>query len=238
MKKRKYLNQVNPSLNFDSFLDVLTNTVGVLVFICLFVYLVAAQATKTIKTPIVTKSEKKARFFEVRDQRVNYLYDEKVDSQLEKLASSLPTCYEPDIPDDIDDIDPTLYHYYLNQIDDYHICRNEILEATENFQTTTKYYDVRLIDESLIYEPKDSVKGETLDELNKSNSEFQAILKDIDPETEFLAFIVKADSYEAFRAARQEAWDKGFDVGWEPQTVDTKLAFRIFGSGGRNINIQ
>lgn len=235
MKKRKYLNQVNQSQNLDSFLDVLTNTVGVLVFISLFVYLVAAQATTTIRTPLVTKSDKKARFFEVRDQRVNYLYGEEVNSQLEKLASSLPTCYEPEIPDYID---PSLYRYYLNRFDDYRICRNKILEAVKNFQTTNKYYNVRLVGEHMVYEPKSSVNGETSAELSKDNSEFQTILKDINPETEFLAFIVKADSYEAFRAARQEAWDKGFDVGWEPQTVDTELAFRIFGSGGRTINIQ
>lgn len=235
MKKRKYLNQVNQSLNIDSFLDILTNTVGVLVFISLFVYLVAAQATTTIRTPIVIKSEKNPRFFEVRDQRVNYLYDEEVDRQLKSLVSLLPTCYEPNIPNRIS---PSLYGYYLNQINEYRNCREERIEAVKNFQTTNKYYNVRLVGEHIVYEPKSSVRGETSAELSKDNSEFQAILSNIDPETEFLAFIVKADSYEAFRVARQEAWDKGFDVGWEPQTVDTKLAFRIFGSGGRTINIQ
>ena len=50
--------------------------------------------------------------------------------------------------------------------------------------------------------------------------------------------VVKADSYEAFRAAREVAWKQGFDVGWEPQTVDTELAFNVLGSGGRAVNIQ
>ena len=61
-KRRQYLVLPNQSQNLDSFLDVMTNTVGVLVFICLFVYLVAAQATKTIRTPIVSQSDKTPRF--------------------------------------------------------------------------------------------------------------------------------------------------------------------------------
>lgn len=235
MKKRTYLNQSNPSQNLDSFLDVLTNIVGVLIFIILFVYLVATQATTTIKTPIITKSEKKARFFEVRNQKVNYIHSEDVNFEVEKLISSLPECYEPNIPESID---WDLYDYYLNKIKEYQICQQEQIEVIENFQTTTKYYNVKLIDKSLVYKPNGLVEGETPEKLSKDNSEFQKILQEIDPETEFLAFIVKADSYEAFRVARKEAWDKGFDVGWEPQTVDTKISFIIFGSGGRKIDIQ
>ncbi|ELS00872.1 hypothetical protein Xen7305DRAFT_00005730 [Xenococcus sp. PCC 7305] len=235
MKTRKYLNQTQQSQNLDSFLDVLTNTVGVLVFICLFVYLVTAQATTTIRTPVVTKSEKKARFFEVRNQRVNYLYDEEIDRQLKNLVSSLPTCYKPDIPDHIS---LGLYDYYLDKIRDYRSCTEKKIATIENFQTTNKYYSVAIVGQSIVYEPKSSVKGETSVELSKNNSEFKKILDNINPETEFLAFIVKADSYETFRAARQEAWNRGLDVGWEPQTVDAEIAFRIFGSGGRTISIQ
>ncbi|WP_319421673.1 hypothetical protein [Pleurocapsa sp. FMAR1] len=235
MKKRKYLNQANPSQNLDSFLDILTNTVGVLIFICLFVYLVAAQATTTIKTPVITKSDKQPRFFEVRNQKVNYVNQENIDLQIKKLVSSLPECYEPNIPEQIS---PSLYRHYSNQIEDYQACQKEQIEAVENFKASTKYYDVQLVGESLVYKPKDSIVGETPSRLNQANSEFQTILKDLDPETDFLAFVVKADSYEAFRVARQQAWDRGFDVGWEPQTVDTKLAFQVFGSGGRKINVQ
>ena len=43
---------------------------------------------------------------------------------------------------------------------------------------------------------------------------------------------------KAFRTAREVAWKHGFDVGWEPQTVDTNLAFNVLGSGGRAVNIQ
>ena len=234
-KRRQYLTLPNQSQNLDSFLDVMTNTVGVLVFICLFVYLVAAQATKTIRTPIVSQSDKTPRFFEVREGRVHHLDTEKINQQFGSLISSLPNCYRPDIPDYIP---PEMYRYYLDRIESYQTCNQKRTDSVEDFQAENKYYQIRLEGESLLYEPKSDVKGESSSQLTHNNSEFNTILDDFDPETEYLAFIVKADSYEAFRAAREVAWKQGFDVGWEPQTVDTELAFNVLGSGGRAVNIQ
>lgn len=234
-KRRQYLTTSSQSLNLDSFLDVMTNTVGVLVFICLFVYLVAAQASKTIKTPIVSQSDKTPRFFEVRDGRIHHLDTEKINQQFSSLISSLPDCYRPDIPDYID---PEMYRYYLDRLETYQSCNQKRIDSVEDFEAENKYYQVKLEGESLLYEPKSYVQGESSSQLTQNNSEFNTILSNLDPETEFLAFIVKADSYEAFRAAREVAWKQGFDVGWEPQTVDTEVAFNVFGSGGRAVNIQ
>ena len=234
-KRRQYLTLPNQSQNLDSFLDVMTNTVGVLVFICLFVYLVAAQATKTVRTPIVSQSDKTPRFFEVRDGRVHHLDTEKINQQFGSLISSLPDCDRPDIPDYIR---PEMYRYYLDRIESYTTCNQERTDSVQDFQAENKYYQVRLEGESLLYEPKSDVEGESSSQVTQNNSEFNTILDNFDPETEYLAFIVKADSYEAFRTAREVAWKQGFDVGWEPQTVDTEVAFNVLGSGGRAVNVQ
>ena len=234
-KRRQYLTSSNQGQNLDSFLDVMTNTVGVLVFICLFVYLVAAQATKTLRTPIVSSSDKTPRFFEVRDGRIYDPDTEEINQKFISLISSLKKCHLPDIPDYVY---PSLYNYYLNRLEDYRDCNQERSKKLENFRAENKYYRVKLVGESLLYEPKDSAEGESPSQVSRDNSEFRSILENLDPETEFLAFVVKADSYEAFRAAREVAWKQGFDVGWEPQTVDTKLAFNVLGSGGRSVNIQ
>ena len=233
-KRRQYLTLSNQSQNLDSFLDIMTNTVGVLVFICLFVYLVAAQATKTIRTPIVSQSDKTPRFFEVRNGRVYHLDTKKINEQLENLVSSLPDCYLPDVPDYIH---PELYSYYLNRIESYQTCDRKHIDSLEDFQAENKYYQVKLVGDTLLYEPKSYVEGESPTQITQDKSEFNTILDNFDPETEFLAFIVKADSYEAFRTTREVAWKQGFDVGWEPQTVDTEVAFNLLG-GGRAVNVQ
>ncbi|WP_036487327.1 hypothetical protein [Myxosarcina sp. GI1] len=232
MKKRQYLNQTNPTQNFDSFLDILTNTVGVLIFICLFVYLVAAQATNVIRTPMATDTNKTPKFFEVRDGRVYFLNSDEVQQKVERFAESLPQCYKPNIPDRFH---PDLYDYYLEKALEYRDCYERKTAAIENLEIDTKYYDVFLSENTIAYKHKKNVEGEIPSQLTLDTSEFQTTLENINPETEFLAFLVKSDSYEAFRAARKIAWDLGFDVGWEPQTVDEPL---IFSSGGRSIGIQ
>lgn len=234
-QRRQYFTPPQQTQNLDSFLDVMTNTVGVLVFICLFVYIVAAGATKTIRTPIISQSDKTPRFFEVRDGRVHYLFADEVNEQFASLIERLPECYRPEIPDYIH---PDYYSYYLDRIESYRTCQQRRVEQLSDFEMENKYYQVELIGDSLLYEPKTGALGETAADVTRRNSEFERILQDIDPNTEFLAFIVKSDSYEAFRVARQEAWKRGFDVGWEPQTLDTDLRFNVLGTGGRSVNIQ
>lgn len=222
-----------PTQNLDSFLDILTNTVGVLMFVSLFVTLITVQAGALIRTPLVSKSNKQPHFFEVRGNKVIYVDDENIDSQLAILMTSLPTCERPKIPENLD---VYIYQYYAEEIQEYKICQKQTLEKLKTFQGQTENYNVRFIDiDAMMYEPRSSNIGESIKELSKANSNFQTVLKSLNPKTDYLAFIVRPDSFSAFRNARQQAWKTGFDVGWEPQTEKTPI---IFGSGGRAVGVQ
>jgi hypothetical protein len=106
----------------------------------------------------------------------------------------------------------------------------------KKFEVETKNYTVRFVDlDAIIYEPRTSNTGESIKEISQANSEYQTVLNKLNPQTDYLAFIVRQDSFSAFRAARQLAWKEGFDVGWEPQTKDTPI---VFGSGGRAVGVQ
>lgn len=61
-KPRKYNRSSLPIGNLDSFLDIMTNTVGVLMFVSLFITLVAVQSGTTIRTPLVSQTEKNLIF--------------------------------------------------------------------------------------------------------------------------------------------------------------------------------
>ncbi|OKH23202.1 hypothetical protein NIES593_10160 [Hydrococcus rivularis NIES-593] len=236
MNRRRHLKPAHPTQNLDSFLDILTNTVGVLMFISLFISLISIQASTTIRTPLVSKSEKKAHYFEVRGNRVTYLDDAAIDRQLTILVSSLPRCDRPDIPQNLDS---DLYQYYLSDIEEYEVCTNRVFERLKGFQAQTKNYNVRLVGvDAIMYEPTGENSGETIKEIAKSDSEFRTVLRKLNPQTDYLAFIVRPDSFSAFRAARQQAWEKGFEIGWEPQSVEKPIVFNISGSGGRAVGVQ
>jgi hypothetical protein len=233
MRKRRLRKQNHPGQNLDSFLDILTNTVGVLMFVGLFVSLVAVESGSIIRTPLRKETQKKGQFFEVRNNQIFYINNSQVDNKLTEFINNLPSCIPPDIPDNVVD---SRYDYYMDKIAQYQQCLDQRDKKLENFTTKTDYYAVIFLGgDTLKYEPIKEVKGETKEDLQKDNSNFTKILNNISPNNYYLGFLVRPDSFAMFRQAREKAWSQGFDVGWEPLSSNTPL---IFGSGGRSIGVQ
>jgi hypothetical protein len=234
MRNRQRRRISPPDQNLDSFLDILTNTVGTLMFISLFVTLIASEADSIIKTPLVSKTEKTPRFFEVRNNKITYVDDEKVGKDMDNVIGNLPNCNPPD--SDLNyGVDST---EYLVGLSNYKSCINSRASRLVNFQTQTDYYNVTMVNASsfsLRYDPIPTKLGETKDELAQTESQFNEVLAKLDPKKDYLAFIVRPDSFSGFRAAREQAWAKGFNVGWEPHKSELPIQF---GSGGRAINVQ
>ena len=235
MRNRNRRRVNHPAQNLDSFLDILTNTVGVLMFISLFVTLIASEADSIVQTPLSSKTEKVPRFFEIRDNKIAYIDDEKVGQDIEEITGNLPACHRPETPDR-----PELFdrQNYVGHLRDYRSCLRSRGQRIANFQTQTEYYNVRMINAStfsLVYEPIADKEGESKEELVLPQSNYLQVLEKLDPKKDYLAFIVRPDSFSSFRIAREEAWTKGFDVGWEPHKTERPI---IFGSGGRSIGVQ
>ncbi|CCQ61967.1 hypothetical protein [Crocosphaera watsonii] len=98
MRTRRYRQLNSPSQNLDSFLDILTNTVGVLMFISLFITVVAVESSTIVTTPLVSNTEKKPRFFEVRNNKIYYIDDEEVDRQIAILTKIYQNVLSPKYP--------------------------------------------------------------------------------------------------------------------------------------------
>ncbi len=249
MRRRNKRIQTVPEQNLDSFLDILTNTVGVLMFISLFVTLITVQVDSKaesesesqveeevkpkndsiIRTPLATKTDKRGRFFEIRDNRVTYINDAQVTEETNTILGNLPACKKPDFSRDPE---------YISRMSFYRSCLQNKASRLVNFQTKTKYYNVTMVNPgnfSLLYEPIETQPGETETQFSQSNSDFKQTLRQLNPNENYLAFIVRPDSFTSFRVAREIAWEQGFDVGWEPHNIEDPI---IFGSGGRSIGVQ
>lgn len=233
MRRRRVRKDNRPGQNLDSFLDILTNTVGVLMFIGLFVSLLAVEAGTIIRTPLKSNTNKIGHFFEVRNEEVFYLSDPQIDAKIERLFSSLPVCSRPNFSESVPSY---LYDLYLQEGAKYQQCQAERYEQLKNFRVDTGYYLVSFINgEGLQYEPIPNADGDDKKDLRQADSQFKNTLQNLDSDVHYVAFIVRPDSFSTFRRAREIAWNQGFDVGWEPFDQSSVL---VFGSGGRQIGVQ
>lgn len=222
--------------NLDSFLDILTNTVGILMFIGVFVSLLAVEASTIVRTPLVQESNKTSYFIELRNNSLIDMehYFPIVQNKLDTFIKTLPNCVEPSRPRG-----NSIYalERYVDRVRDYRRCQREITTKASNFKVATEHYKVNFdfINSAEIYKARKKQKGESVEALEKADSNFQELLSELDPEEDYLAFIVRPDSFPVFREARKIAWEKGFEVGWEPYPNQKPI---VFGSGGRRINTQ
>jgi len=237
-RARRRNNQVTQ--NLDSFLDVLTNTVGVLMFISLFVTLIAtggSSKTKiTIQTPLSTSTDKESLWFEIKDNKVSHLDLRTVREKELELTGNLPNCNKPR-----GSVGSTDYAF---RQENYQSCLFSTLGRQTNFRANTKNYNVRTVDDgiSLLFNPASEGVGENTTQLNAAGSQFQQVLAKYNSQKDYLIFIVRPDSFEAFREARKKAWDAGYEVGWEPHPQEAPIKIRtILGSelpGGKSIGVQ
>lgn len=234
-RQRKYNRSSLPIGNLDSFLDIMTNTVGVLMFVSLFITLVAVQSGTTIRTPLASQTRKNAHLFEIVDNHVSYLDIEVISQQIKDFVKTLPTCTEP--------IEPYSYSLdelteYVEAVSQYESCIDEKASRVREFRPQTDSYQAQLIDiESFSWEYQRLAKnvGTANEQLSKADSQFKEIISRLDPEKDYIAFIVRPDSFSTYRKAREIAWKKGFNVGWEPHKLEQSI---ILGSSGRSIGIQ
>lgn len=220
MKRRHHSRKIELQQNWDSFLDVLTNTVGVLIFICLFTSLVAAESTSIIRTPLESQTDKNAIFFECKAGRVRSLDNQKVSEEFSDFLKTLPDVTASNIDrliSEMSQFSVRTEHFNVNQTMDY-----------------SYLYDSYVIQTN--YEPLQDISGEKSQQLNDRNSEFQEKLKSYDPQSEYLAFLVREDCFQAFRQARDIAWKQNFNVGWEPVEASEDIVFTS--KGGRAIGVQ
>ena len=200
--------------NVDSFLDMMTNTVGVLVFVLLFVALAAADASILVRTPLLTKTPKDGVLFEVRGDRVVHVDTDAVTADFQRFLRSLPEI--------------NLYNVY------------DFTRRVDAFSTATGNYRISVIGSftgsyGLRYTVRDQTVGTPIRALKDPSSEYQRVLAGVTSGKSYVAFIVRPDGVEAFRSARDIATRHGLQSGWEPMTQEREL---VFGSGGRTIGVQ
>jgi len=196
-----------------SFCDIVTITTAAL-FFCLLVTVQEAVKIPVFRpTPRAKITSKQGIMFECRTNELFFVDTAGLQDQVEKLMSNLnPGVRSGDI--------------------------ESFLKALQGQEVGNAYYKVDpryLLVGKMGLEVRPGVAGETMTELDDPNSKFQAIISQLDKSKQYIAFLVRDDSFNIFRKARQIADTAGFDTGWELLGIDEPIKF---GEGGTAIATQ
>ena len=210
---RRRIKKGEPELLIVSFCDIVTITTAAL-FFCLVVTVQEAVKVPVFRpTPLAKVSSKQGIFFECRNDQLFFIDKAGLDEQVEQLMSKLnPGVRGGDL--------------------------ESFMKAIQGQEVGNAYYKVDpryLLVGRMGLTPVPGAMGETPSALEAANSKYQASLALLDKDNQYIAFLVRDDSFNVFRKARQVADSLGFDTGWELLGIDEPIKF---GEGGTAIGTQ
>lgn len=210
---RRRIKKGEPELLIVSFCDIVTITTAALFFAMLITVQQAVKIPVFRPTPRAKITSKQGVFFECRTNQLFFVDKAGLDEQVEQLMSKLnPGVRGGDL--------------------------ESFLKALQGQEVGNAYYKVDprfLLVGRMGLESRPGVPGVTVADLENPNSNFQAILSQLNTTNQYIAFLVRDDSFTVFRKARQMADTAGFDTGWELLGIDEPIKF---GEGGTAIGTQ
>lgn len=209
---RRRRRQRNTRLSHDSMLDIVTNSLGLLILVATLTAFSSQGIKFTLGAPIMYEADasKEVVQFEIREGGL-YPID------LEFLEDEFVAFFESE---------------YANKVD--------YAESFNARQVKTDYYELSLgagdpgaglYSGFIKLTPLENAVADRVADLDDPESEIRLKLKTMDPEKQWLFFLVREDSFQAFRKFREYLMAKGYEVGWTPVEDEEPLEF---GPGGRS----
>lgn len=214
--------------SFDSFLDIVTNVIGVMVLIVIVTVVNSGGMDISLGTPMLRPAPENARpaCFECRGNRIVYIDVQELSEQFDACVLEHTGKTWDDLEyDDVDQV-PNLFEENDVGTEFYRI-KFEISKIDYGFFSRKS--------PTWIYQPRADDQGETISEINDPDSDYQRLLDSLDSKARFVNFTVRPDSFEVFRAARRLARAKGLATGWFPRPCEEPLAY---GPGGRRPRVD
>ena len=201
-----------PSMDLSSFQDIMTCILGILILIILLTGIDASQITVLVATPKEdTADDKTPVFFECRGNALYYI----------SLAELSEVCDKK--TEDLKD----------------RTAGNEAEFLKQAAQTILSYNGFNLdytyaLMGRYVLTPDPDAEGYKMDNypVEDDTMWFGSKLAALNPETSFICFFVRPDSFKMFQMARGIAWLKGFNVACELQDPGNPI---IIGPGGERV---
>lgn len=208
------IREETPVLSLDSFLDIVTNVVGVLILVAVVTVLGASDIGVSAGASALSPPRKSAArvLFECSREQL-FLVDEKGNTERVQLAVSLA------LADKI--ITAEAVTTYLEDAD--------IGDRTHRVRAQLRPEGL-----AWIYALRPTARGEPEASLDHRSSTFQRTLDSLEPGG-FVYFVVHDDSFAIFRKARDLARARGISIGWHPALGEEPIRLSTIGSLGKRI---
>ena len=202
--KREYLGDLQGFLNLDSLVDIVSNNVGILVilavFMAMFSLLEKSEQVPTteqsieniekLKIPWSHVSQKNNLLLLLRNDRLLFFDRALVYQRLKKyLSGSDP------LPTNI-------------SLDQYSI---ELTAGGGHAHCLEFFPSPRA--------------GQWWHQVSQHNGLMQTLMKKYPTEENYFFFWVDPDSFDLFREIRKSLWEKRFEVGWKPVRIESPLRY-------------
>jgi len=222
MYTKKRLKKVTSEVNLAPLMDVLTCTVGVMLFVVIFVVLQAQGKTIPLFAPIQKGEPPKnseRNLLICKNGRIKFLDIAKAQKN---LLSQGQQNYE-NVPEIVElankkNVSDPAFKFTYGYEDTY-----------SPSDGVARYY-------TIVVNEIDSAAGEGIDDLKSSKSAIGKLIANLDPRRNWIAFALADEkSIEVFRQARQIADKKGVPNGWDPVKLNFPITIPLIGSEGSPI---
>jgi len=210
-RKRVINEPVQPSL--VPMVDLLSNTVGALVFIMIFTVMAASGVVVLKRLPLEHETKAEAINFLCEKDRIIPLDNAGLDR---KLKAKWGRPY-------------SLFDFYS------WVARFNSLDVEDEHFIARGESTISPMSISILFTPKPD-GGYPLSQIQTPNSKFRERLKELKANSDFVHFLVRPDAISSFVVARKVAADEmGFGTGWMPLAEDSPIRFT---SRGRTLTEQ
>jgi len=196
--------------SLDSFLDIVTNSLGVLILVATLSVLGTQNLKISLGTPIMTDAEETLAIhtFEVRDGRIVPVDSDFIAAEIVEFLNA----EEGDLQRLADRFNAG------NHTNGYH-----------RFEFRVEQIGILTVP-MVVFLPAGGDVGTPIADVEAEGTEFAKQLRSLDSKKDWLYFIVRSDSFESFRKVRQKLKERGFRVGWSPIDVTEELKSSRYGS--------
>lgn len=204
-----------PEMDLSSFMDIMTCILGILILIILLTGIDASQITVLVSTPKeLTGDDKRPVFFECRNKTLFHISLDELKKAVDGKTEDLRERVQND--------------------------ENEFLKLAAQTQLDVEGqrvdYTYALMGRYVLF-PIADAEGYKFERYlrEKDDMWYGSRLAAIDPETQFICFFVRPDSFKVFQQARALAWLRGIGVSVELQDERNPI---MIGPGGDRIYSQ
>ena len=204
-----------PAIDLSSFTDLMTCILGVLVLIILLTGIDASQITVLVSTPKEGLGDDKSPvFFECRNKQLFQISIDELKKACDAKTEELKERVAGDQTEFLKQAAQTSMELEGQRLD-------------YTFALLGKY----------VLTPVPDAKGYVMERYLRETDEmwYGSRLAKINPETQFVCFLVRPDSFKIFQQARALAWLRGISVACELQDEKNPI---MIGPGGDRIYMQ